>query len=85
MSLSQQLAVLRELGTRDAATGSDLLGLLEGARQSLGGAPLNINETHALLRLLRTLCDGQDAAFVRSARAAAAKGKVRGQKQPPHA
>ena len=83
MSLSQHLAVLRELGTRDTATGADLLGLLEGARRSLSAAPLNINETRALLRLLRTLCDGQDAALARAARSAAAKGKARDFPQHP--
>ena len=76
VSLNQHLATLRELGTRDAATGADLLALLEGARRSLGGAPLNINETRALLRLLCTLCDGHDAELTRAARAAAAEGKV---------
>ncbi len=45
-------------------------------RRSLGGAPLNINETRALLRLLTVLCDGGDAALAQAARAAAAKGKV---------
>ncbi len=44
--------------------------------RSLGGAPLNINETRALLRLLTTLCDGHDAALAQAARVAAAKGKV---------
>ena len=67
----------------EAATRLRALGLLHRecdedcvVHRSLGSAPLNINETRALLRLLTVLCDGGDAALTQAARTAATKGKV---------
>eukprot|EP00884_Botryococcus_braunii_P020229 jgi/Botrbrau1/6890/Bobra.67_3s0009.1 len=61
LTFAPHLPLLRELGVRDEPAPSDLLPLLEGIGQVVGGATLNANELRAVIRLLAGVAAAEPA------------------------